>query len=361
MFIVLRYLQSNPGKFNGVPLKDLPELEKLFEVNIVVYSLEPTRSEGEQGYETNGVDDNERPEIAAHLIQRSHHHYGSTLYLNLYKYHFSYIKSLARYSKSYQCSRCGKYWKHAGMMHRHERNCEAKTRLRFPGASYVTPPTLFDQLADEGIEVSEEFKYFEYFATYDFESMFNRERLPENTEKLTWENKHVPLSASICSNVPGYTSPKCFITNGNSPDLLKSFVDHLILISRESYRLLLSDFEGIFSAIDEKIGELVVDEGSMDEMAEILVDLQGESENGRGIDVMDSDMENEEEIESENDVDRVFINDERESEDQDSAFYRALNQELGDRLTEECREGTEKKEKPKEHPLVKLKVIIYVV
>ena len=60
-------------------------------------------------------DDNEEniPEIAATLLCRTHHQYTSSLYLNLYKNHLSCIKDLARYSKSFYCSRCGKYWKRA--------------------------------------------------------------------------------------------------------------------------------------------------------------------------------------------------------------------------------------------------------
>ena len=313
----------------------------------MVYSLEKSEV-GEEEEE-----EEESPEITARLVRRSLCHHSSTMYLNLYKNHFSYIKSLARYSKSYQCSRCGKYWKHAGMLHRHEQKCEAKTRLHFPGGAYTVPPTIFDHLADEGIEVPERMRYYPYFATYDFECLFNRENLPHNTEKLTWENKHVPLSASICSNVPGFTNPKCLITTGDSHDLLKSFVDYLVDISQESYRLLLNDFEEIFTAIDDKIGE--TDEG-VQEMVALFVGLEEDHE--RGIDVVDSDDEDEEQIESENEEDRDFINDGSESEEQDANFYRALNQELPEPVWEE-RTVPEQKEKKKKHPLVKLKVILY--
>ena len=72
---------------------ELDDLEKLYEVNIQVYSLAPTQSHSED-------EDNEEntPEIAATLLRRSHRHYSSTLYLNLYENHFSYIKDLARYA-----------------------------------------------------------------------------------------------------------------------------------------------------------------------------------------------------------------------------------------------------------------------
>jgi len=101
--------------------------------------------------------------------------------LNLYDNHFSYIKNLARYSKSYQCSKCGKMWKKGFRLNRHEQMCEAKTRLKFPGGAYNSPATIFEQLADEGINVSEELRYFKYFATFDFESLFTQNQLPNNT------------------------------------------------------------------------------------------------------------------------------------------------------------------------------------
>ena len=106
-------------KFHGVKLSELDELEKLYEVNIQVYSLAPTQSQSED-------EDNEEntPEIAATLLRRSHSHYSSTLYLNLYENHFSHIKDLARYSKSFCCSRCGKYWKDMCKCQRHEKTCD---------------------------------------------------------------------------------------------------------------------------------------------------------------------------------------------------------------------------------------------
>ena len=113
-------------KLCGVKLKELPDIEHLFEVNIFVYALEPTKPDGEEEDENNTEEENTVPDIAAQLIHRSLCHYPSTLYLNLYQNHFSYIKDLKKYAKSYSCSRCGTLWKHVGMLNRHERTCEAK-------------------------------------------------------------------------------------------------------------------------------------------------------------------------------------------------------------------------------------------
>ena len=76
-------------------------------------------------------------------LRRSHRHFSSTMYLNLYENHFSYIKDLARHSKSFCCSRCGKYWKRASNLRQHEKNCDGKVRLKYPGGAYHVPKTVF--------------------------------------------------------------------------------------------------------------------------------------------------------------------------------------------------------------------------
>ena len=81
---------SDAEEFDGVTLEELPELEKLFELNIYVYRLVELHDENE-----------DKTEIVAQLIQRSHRTYANSMYLNLYGSHFSYIKNLRMYSKSY--------------------------------------------------------------------------------------------------------------------------------------------------------------------------------------------------------------------------------------------------------------------
>ena len=56
-------------------LKELPDLEHLYEVHISVYSLEPTKPKGEEGDEDNTEEENTVPDIAAQLVHRSLCHY----------------------------------------------------------------------------------------------------------------------------------------------------------------------------------------------------------------------------------------------------------------------------------------------
>ena len=320
-------------KFHGVKITELDELEKLYEVNIQVYSLAPTQTHGSTEDEEN--EQNHTPDISTTLIRRSHRHYASTLYLNLHDKHFSYIKDLSRYSKSFCCSLCGKYWKNGFMLNRHKKTCDGKVHLKYPGGAYHVPKTIFDDLEDEGIIVPEEGRYFPYRATFDFECYFDKEKAQElrNTEKLTWQSTHVPLSVSVCSNVPGYEEPKCFVSEGDPNQFITEFIQYLVSISTKSSFLLRQQYAPVFEALKQ---ESPPNRGETheDQLAQILVDIQEEireeeesEDESRGIDLMASDDEDDEElIESENEEDRAFLND--EVVEQDPSFYRRLNVEL---------------------------------
>ena len=323
-------------KFHGVKLSELDELEKLYEINIQVYSLAPTQSHGEDDEDS----EDETPDISATLIRRSHRKYPSTLYLNLYEKHFSYIKDLSRYSKSFCCSRCGKYWKHMWRCFRHEKTCDDKVQLKYPGGAYHVPKTIFEQLEDEGISVSEERRYFPYRATFDFECYFDKEKAEElkSTEKLNWQSGHVPLSVSVCSNVPGYQAPKCFVSEGEPNRMIEEFVKYLTEISTESSSLLREQYAAVFEALKTaRAPNHGATENNHENQEE---NFESEDEEARGIDLMASDNEeDEEEIDSENEEDRAFLDD--EVTENDPSFYRRLNVELDTERRQERRQRRE--------------------
>ena len=75
---------------------------------------------------------------------------------------------------------------------------------------------IFEELEGKGIIVPEEACYFPYHATFDFQCYFDKEKAEElKTQKLNWQSSHVPLSESVCSNVPGYEEQKCFMSNSD--------------------------------------------------------------------------------------------------------------------------------------------------
>ena len=209
------------------------------------------------------------------------------------------------------------------------------------------------QVSWRRVPCPEEARYFPYKATFDFECYFDKEKSQKlrNTDKLNWESAHVPLSVSVCSNVPGYEEPKCFVSEGDLDLLLEEFVQYLTTISTKSSSLLRQRYAEDFEALKwESVPSRGVTED--DQLAQILVDIQegnvesGEDENSeeesedqsRDIDLMASDNEeDEEEIESENEEDRAFLDDEIQ-EQEDVSFYRRFHVELDRGIRQERRQ-----------------------
>ena len=218
------YTNTPVHAFVGVPLNELDKVETKFKTNVFVYKLVPT-------------DDGK---TTAELVRRSMGHYTDTMNVNLHETHYSYIRDMQMYSHSYRCRKCGdSLWKRPWKLHRHESTCEAGVNWIYKGGVYRPPASIFERLDDEGIIVSPVLRYFPYRATFDFECYFSDERLPVNSDKLQWSARHVPLSVSVASNVPGYEPAQCYVTDGDSDKLVADMMDHLTAISDAAYESLL--------------------------------------------------------------------------------------------------------------------------
>ena len=219
-----KYTDTSVHDFAGVPLDELDKVETKFKTNVCVYQL----VEIADGKTT------------AELVRRSMGHYADTMNMNLYETHFSYIQDMKSYSHSYKCSKCeNSLWKYPSLLKRHELTCEAGVNQIYKGGVYRPPSSIFERLDDEGIIASPVLRYFPYRATFDFECYFSDERLPVNSDKLQWSARHVPLSVSVASNVPGYEPAQCYVTDGDSDKLVADMMDHLTAISDAAYESLL--------------------------------------------------------------------------------------------------------------------------
>lgn len=116
----------------------------------------------------------------------------------------------------------------------------------------------------DGIDVPENLRNFPYRATFDSECYFSRHaQLPGNSEKLTWEAEHIPLSASVCSSVPGNDEQRSFVSTGDTSDLISRFSEYLVAISDTSYFSLLEHFTTVFEEMDNHMPD---ESGSQDEV-----------------------------------------------------------------------------------------------
>jgi len=229
-----KYCQAfsvNPSSFPGATLFDLCAVEDLFEVNLMVYELS-----------------NETGSVVARLIQRSREIYAKTVNLNLYNGHFSYIFDFSKYAHSYACLRCSKMWNDSWAYHRHVKSCTFDVRYKYPGGIYQNPKTIYEKLQEHGVSIPAHDRFYPYCSTFDYESFMDKCNLPQNTDKTTWLALHRPLFVSVCSNVPGFQTPVCFVDDtGDDEDLVLRLLQYLEKIALTAYQLLKNKFQYVFA------------------------------------------------------------------------------------------------------------------
>ena len=235
--LLAEYTDTPVRDFAGVPIQDLHKIEAKFEVNVCVYKLVETLEE----------------KTTAELVRRSECHYPHTMYMNLYERHYSYIHDIGMYCQSYRCRKCGhSLWKTQRYLLRHERACDAGINRVYKGGVYRPSPSIFQRLDDEGIVVDEALRYYPYRATFDFECYFTGDNLPADTDHVQWSARHVPLSVSVASNVPGYEPALCFVTDGDADKLVEAMMVHLITLSDAAYDSLLTAYKYVLDNLKEQ-------------------------------------------------------------------------------------------------------------
>ena len=230
-----KYTDNTPvHDFVGVTLEDLSKIEATFDVNVVVYKLDEI---------TDG-------KTTAEIVRRSLCSYAQTMYLNLYEAHFSYIKDIRMYSHSYKCSKCEQaLWKSPYHLHRHERTCTEGIKRVYKGGVYHPTPSIFQRLDDEGITVPEALRFYPFRATFDFECFFDRDNVPADSDKVHWIARHVPLSVSLASNVPGLEPAQCYVTDGDSDKLVADMMSHLHAVSDAAFESLKPSYESVLDQL----------------------------------------------------------------------------------------------------------------
>ena len=231
------YTDTPVHDFAGVTLDDLSKIEATFDVNVCVYKLVPTGNE----------------KTKAEIVRRSLCSYAQTIYLNLYETHFSYIKDIRMYSHSYKCSKCEQaLWKSPYHLHRHERTCTEGIKRVYKGGVYHPTPSIFQRLDDEGITVPEALRFYPFRATFDFECFFDRDNVPADSDKVHWIARHVPLSVSLASNVPGLEPAQCYVTDGDSDKLVADMMSHLHAVSDAAFESLKPSYESVLNELEAR-------------------------------------------------------------------------------------------------------------
>jgi len=71
---------------------------------------------------------------------------------------------------------------------------------------------------------------------------------------LNWQSARVLLSVSVCSNMPEYQEPKCFVSSGDPKEFITEFIQYLVSISTKSSSLLGEEYAPVFEALETARG-----------------------------------------------------------------------------------------------------------
>ena len=126
-------------------------------------------------------------------------------------------------------------------------------RRVYPGGVYHSTPSVFERLDDENIRVSESLRYYPYRVTFDFECWFDTEQLPSDSDQVHWVARHVPLSVSVASNVPGHEQVKCLVTDGDTNKLVSTMMDILRSMSDAAYYNIKESYEDMLEQLAEAL------------------------------------------------------------------------------------------------------------
>ena len=235
-----------PSLFPGVMMSDLPKLEELFEIAIYVYDV------SDQNHLTN--------------LYTSLNTFNKKLHLGLLKDHFVYINCFESLAGKYVCPNCEGVYGSLKTFRKHVPRCPGNTKeakLLFKGKAYRPKPTVFQDLQNKfAINVPLTDRYHPHVIAYDFESVMGAsEDKRENTDKLNYERKHIPVSVALASNIEGFKH-YTFILNEDPDVLIDEFIQELIKISSEGERQRHANLGWVLDELENLLIESEFFEGS---------------------------------------------------------------------------------------------------
>ena len=211
--------------FKGVQLKDIPQVEDLFHVNINIHQLMDSDTA-----------------VSVYLSSFQH---PTTLYCNLWGHHLSYIKNFNVFASRFQCHHCDKLFKLTGKAKQHEKTCDQSTKFRYPGGYHRVATSVFEDLESNGIHVPEEDRLYPFFACFDFEAMLVK-NMQQKGDATTVLQSHQPISVAVASNV---CHPDCEHT-------VKEPACHLCQSYREPVCFVESDVGSLLDQLFIKTGQI---------------------------------------------------------------------------------------------------------
>ena len=172
----------NTNQFQGVHMNDIPTVEDLLTLNILLYDIDI-------------VDENIVGERARRNVQKSE----NTVRLLRNNNHIWYVNNIYAVFQSFRCPNCDTFLNRTFNFERPLTTCSERVENVYPKSLHQTEETLFDKLDSFGIEDTNEQTLFKNLAIFDFESICLQEESFKDTDKTKWIEKHIPILVSVSS------------------------------------------------------------------------------------------------------------------------------------------------------------------
>ena len=73
-----------------------------------------------------------------------------------------------------------------------------------------------------------------------------------DSDRVQWIARHVPLSVSVASNVPGHETPRCYVTYGNSDKLWGTTISRRSAISDAAIDVLIPSYDNVLNELEAR-------------------------------------------------------------------------------------------------------------
>ena len=213
-------------KFRGVRMNDIPFVEDLLTLNIVLYDIDI-------------VDGNNIGELAKRSLQN----YNNTVRLLRYNNHICYVSNINAAFQALRRPNCDTFFNRTFNLERHLTTCSKRVKIVYPTNVYQLRETLFDKLDSFGIKYTRQQKLFKNLTIFDLESICVQEESFKDRKTTTWIGKHIPISVSISSNL---VEEPISLHNSDPHHLVSSFIgtlEGLASQSKAQMELLFLDIE----------------------------------------------------------------------------------------------------------------------
>ena len=227
----------SPNQFKGVHMNDIPIVEDLLTLNILLYDIDIVG-----GY------------IIGELARRSVQKYDNTVRLLRYNNHICYVSNINAVFQSFRCPNCDTFFNRTFNLERHLTTCSERVKNDYPRNVYQIRETLFDKLDSFGINYTSEQKFFKNIGIFDFESICVQKETFRDTITTTWIGKHVPISVSISSNL---VEEPIFLCNSGPQHLVASIIGALENLASQRKAKMKSLFLDIERTIKIKLGSIL--------------------------------------------------------------------------------------------------------